>query len=445
MRSCRHRLTWLLVVAMVLFLVVAAGAGIAYLILRQQRAAQEVWTDPLSAVVSREIAPDLALYPLAGASELDTVDAAMDNGELETAYAVLVFGVTITDQQRLGRLGALGAQFVLAGKRERAALCYQQMYDLALLSPRLNDALRAEAIRMAGDGWGTLGKDEHATLALSQVRSLAERSPYLYRAQRLELLHALAETYSRLGMTDQARMVQTRLGALEQEPSPRSASRRAGMPEPPMGRGVIVSTEIGALEEARRQAAYALIAPLAVGQQPLPEQVAALAEALLAEGAAKEATYRQELDKTTQPGMRIDIDWQMIQWLLVKLRVAQGGLGLSVVPQWESQVVEIRTAVSKAFEDLYYSYEDWVTALPDVSLLAPARYETRRLLVLEGRLGRYPNYPAGQLGEKMQAAARDLIASGRVDDLYVDLAKEKSALDLVLSPGLQYGQAVGAP
>jgi hypothetical protein len=100
MHSRRSRLLWILLAAVGLLLVVAVVSGVIYLVLRQQRSAVAGWQDPIAAVLPEEIAPDLALYPLAGASQLDTIDAAIANGDLELAYAVIAFSLDIPDPAR---------------------------------------------------------------------------------------------------------------------------------------------------------------------------------------------------------------------------------------------------------------------------------------------------------------------------------------------------------
>ncbi|HSJ59352.1 MAG TPA: hypothetical protein VLC95_19360, partial [Anaerolineae bacterium] len=79
MQFRRTRLVWVLLAIIVMLLLVAAGSAAAFFLLRPQEPADTAWQDPISAVVPDQVAPDLALYPLAGASELDTIDAAIAN------------------------------------------------------------------------------------------------------------------------------------------------------------------------------------------------------------------------------------------------------------------------------------------------------------------------------------------------------------------------------
>ncbi|HSR31478.1 MAG TPA: hypothetical protein VLY63_13015 [Anaerolineae bacterium] len=444
MRSCQGRLVWILLAVAGLLLVVAVASAAVYLILQRQ-SADVGWQDPISAAVPDDVAPDLALYPLAGASVLDTVDAATVNGDLETAYAALVLSLELSDAQRIGRLILLGGQYVEAENPERAALTYQQVYDVAVLSPYLNDPARADALLASGQGWAVLGNETLATEAYDQVYLIAVQSPYLQMANRRDLLAALEPAYRDFGETQRADAVRASIVELEQQISPHPPLPVGQLPELPQGDEVISSPEVGALEEARRQAAFELLQPLSEGTDPPADLVAALAQALQAEDLAKLDLYRRELEGTTQPSRRINVSWHMIDWLMLKYKVASRGFGLSLVPEWEARVPEIQSALSKAYEGLFFDYEDLVTGLPDASLIGPGRYQVRRQVMLDGRLGRYPNYPTGQLVDKLQEAVRGLIDSGLVDPLYVDQRTEDEEIFFFLSPADEYGQSSQSP
>jgi hypothetical protein len=135
----------------------------------------------------------------------------------------------------------------------------------------------------------------------------------------------------------------------------------------------------------------------------------------------------------------------MIRWLTLKYQVATRGFGLSLVPEWEAQAADIQSALSKAYEDLFFDYEDLVTALPEASLIGPGSYVVRRQMNLAGRLGRYPNYPDQQLADKLRDAAIELIAGGAGDWLYVDVVAKGEGLRFLLNPADQYGQPPLSP
>jgi hypothetical protein len=445
MRSCQGRLVWILLAVVGLLLIVAVASAAVYLVLQRPPSATADWQDPILAILPDELAPDLALYPLAGAAELDTVDAALANGDLETAYTTLVFGLDMSDSQRIGRLILLGGEFVEAEKSDRANLTYQQVYDMAVLSPFLTDPTRADALLASGKGWASLGETSRALDVYDQVYLIAVQSPYLQMANRRDLLTALEVAYRDLG--DQERAEASRAGIIEldQQVSPHPPVAPGEVPDLPQGDAVVSSPEVGGLEEARRQAAFAVLQPLSEGAEPPANAVSDLAQALQAEDATKLDLYQRELEGTTQFSKRISVNWQMIRWLMLKYKVASRGFGLSLVPEWEAQLAEIQSALSKAYEGLFFDYEDLVTALPEASLIGPGSYQVRRQVILDGRMGRYPNYPAQQLADKLQDAVTSLIASGSVEQLYVDVQAEDGLLHFFLSSAEEYGASSQSP
>ena len=443
-RSLQGRTVWILLIVVGVLLVVAVASVVIVMLSRQQP--QGVgWLDPITAILPEEVAADLALYPLAGAAELDTVDAAIDNGDLETAYAALVFGMDLSDAQRIGRMILLGGRFADAEKPERAALAFQQIVDTAVLSPALNDPARADALLASGRGWAAQGENDRALEVYDQVYLIAVQSPYLQMANRRDLLGALEMAYRDLGADRRAEESRGAIVELDQQTAPHPPVSPGEVPDLLQGETVISSPEVGALEDARRQAAYALLEPLSAGNDPPANLVADLAQALQAEDAAKLALYQKELDATTQPSRRIGVNQQMVRWLVLKYKVASRGFGLSLVQEWEEELADIRSELSKAWEGLWFDYEDLVTSLPDASLIEPGSYAVRRQVLLDGRLGRYPNYPAEQLADKMQDAVRNLISSQTVDQLYVDLRRDDGEFTFFLSSGDEYGQSLQSP
>jgi tetratricopeptide (TPR) repeat protein len=445
MRSFQGRWVWILLAAVVVLLLIAVVSVAIYLYLQQPRAVANGWQDPVAAIVPEEITAGLALYPIYGASDLDTIDEAIAIGDLETAYATLVFSLDLSDAQRIGRLLLLGRRFAETEKPDRANLAYQQIYDVAVLSPRLSDPARADALLGAGKGWAALDMDAEALKAYDQVYTVAVASPYLQMANRQELLAMLADAYRELGDEGRAQASADKLAELAEEPYVRPLPVPAEVPELAVGHEPVSSAEVAALESARREAAGAIVQMLLEGEQPAPEQVSDLAQALLAEDAAKLALYSQALEGTSQPGKRINVDWHLIRWLTLKYQVAAGGLGMSAVPEWESQVADIQSDVSKAYEALFFDYEDLVTALPDASLMGPGSYHVRRQVTLAGQLGQYPNYPAQQMAEKLRDAVDSLVATGSADRLVVDVVIEDGEARFALTPAAGEGQLPPSP
>lgn len=440
----RTRLAWILLAVVAGLLLLAAASGGIYAVLRQRQSRIESWHDPIGAVAADEMSADLALYSLAGASELETIDAAIANKDPVTAYIAVVFSPDLTEAQRIGRLILIARQFAELEKNDLAAISYQQIYDLAVLSPGLNDPARADALLADGWGWAGIGQELQALQAFDQVYAITVRSPYLQMAHRRDLLRALELAYRDLGDMERAEICAQRIVELDQEMVPQLPAEPVETPALPTGTTQLSSAEVGVLEESRRQAAFAVIQSMSDGATPRPDLVGNLAQALRAEDAAKLELYRRELEATTQPGKRVDLESQVIRWLTIKYRVAVLGFGLSLVPEWEEQAPEIQSALSKSYEDLFFDYEDLVAGLPDAALVGPGSYSVRRGVILAGRLGQYPNYPGQQLAEKLQDAARAMIGAGILEPLYVDFAHEGPGLRFFFTPADEYGQGQGS-
>jgi hypothetical protein len=294
----------------------------------------------------------------------------------------------------------------------------------------------------AGRGWASIEQLESALDAYDQVYAIAIWSPFLQPSQRWELLGDLATAYESLGEAERLSAVQERISAFDDELRPERSIDVGQSPGLPLGKDEPVSSaEVGVLEEARRQAAYALIQGLSEGAEPPPGLVQELAQALVAEDAAKVSLYREELAATSQPGRRINVHWQAIEWMLLKYKVAMGGVGVSIVPEWEEASADIQSDLAKEFEDLYFDYEDLVTSLPDAALLGPGSYRARRSVILAGRLGQYPYFPVSQLSEKLVEAVESLVAAGYADGLYVMPSGQDEGMWFFFSPGSDIGDS----
>lgn len=444
-RAQSGRLVWILLALVLVLLIVSAVTWVLYLVTRPRTQETLGWQDPISSIEREAVVPELALYPLAGASVAETVDASIASGEPATAYALLQFDVELTDAQRGGRLIQLGAELVSVGSMEHAAACYRQAVDIAILSPNLGGYARAQLLLDAGRGLREVERRGEALTAFDQVLVIAEESPYLPAAHSREFLGFLEAAYLELGEAEKSEAAAAGIVTLDTQGQRPSLVHAEGSAIAGVGDEIVSSPGVGALEESRRQAAYAVLqANSSVGQ--VPSEVAdALAEALRVEDAAKLSLYHGELEATSQPGRRIGVHWQLIQWLLLKYQVAYGGFGMSVVPEWEQDLDNIRLALGTAFGELEMAYEDFVSALPQVGQIGPATYEWQRTLTLAGRRGVYPDYPVDRLATALTETARGMIEEGLGNQLYVEVRYLEAGVEYRLSPASRYGESVASP
>jgi hypothetical protein len=435
---------WLLVllgsgiVIMLLLGVLSIGV---YFSLNRRQVNLPVWQDSLSVVDVEAVDPELALGTLAGIPEQEVIDEALARGHWESAYATIVFSSALDDRQRAGTLLLLGARYASEGKKQRAFLCYQLAYTIATLSPSLPDAVRADIYLRAGGGLVELQERGLAGFIYDQAFIVAAYSSYLTKGNRRLVFEQLEAAYKAMGENEMAaRSREKGVALLAEGAGDVEAPRVAPEPLLPPQRPGPGSPDIEQVEASRKQAAQALIDRLA-GKPGSPEEArAVLAQALQSEDHIRQQFYENQLSTVTQLSAKIALAQVQVDWLTIKYRVARRGFGLSLVPSWEAHPERIRADLSKAYEQLYALYADFVVALPDASKIERASVEVLRREILMGELGLYPNYPQAQRIGQLQEATTHLILAQPHADLRVDVLKQGAAVTFVLSNDESYGR-----
>ena len=384
-------------------MIVLALAGVAllvaYFLLSRQPATVDRWTNPLAGVKTEAIAPDLAVLTLAGETDDRVIRAALDAGEIETAYATLVNSMLMTDNLRSGGWLLLARQFQEKDPA-RAAVAYQAALDLAALGPSIGDMGRADLSLQAARGFAALKKDKLARLALAQAENIARYSVSLLPAQRRALLGQVAEAYQALGDAAAASNIRERVDAYATGPG---ITVNAGKQVLPSLRGGVVLPEAVVTAMTARQNAAADMAArwLSASGSGRDKLAETLSEALLAEDVARSEFY-QTADNLSLVD-RLALLHDKLAWLAVKYRVAQRGYGASLVPEWTTQSTDIATALSSTYTELINGYGQQLDTL-DATEAVQARVELLRQGVLWTRLGLFPdanaeNVLSGQLAE----------------------------------------------
>ena len=395
-------------IALAAGMVVLALAGVAllvaYFLLAREPATSSGWINPIAAVRAEAIAPDLASLPLAGEPDDRVARAALDAGETETAYATLANSMLLPDHLRSGAWLLLGRQFQETDPA-RAAVAYQAALDLAALAPSLGDMSRADLSLQAARGFAALAQTKSAQLALAQAENIARYSITLLPAPRRTLLGQVADAYQALGDAQAAQGIRAQIDAHAGGPG---IALSAATQYLPTLRGDVVLPETVADALAARQAAAADLAArwLSVSGSGRDTLAEGLGQALLAEDVAREEFYlgADELDLADRLALLHD----KLAWLAIKYRVAQRGYGVSLVPEWETQVEEIAGALSATFTELINGYGQQLDTL-DATEAVQARVELLRQGVLWTRSGLFPDTNAEQaLGEQLAEASRQL-------------------------------------
>jgi hypothetical protein len=292
---------------------------------------------------------------------------------------------------------------------------------VAVLSPSIPDNVRADIFIQAGEGLLDLNEPALAKFHLDQAFFLASNSPYLQAVPRRIIFERLQKDYITLGERELAR---TSLN-LSANPPP-LASLSIEKPILPNAQRIPLSTLAQEAEAKRWQRAQELAAILVDrGGKVSAEKTEALKQALIEEDRLKIPFYDAELATATRVSKKIDITVAKIEWLSIKYKVARQAYGISLVPEWEDQVEQIRADLTKTYESLFASYADLIVALPEVAQIDKATAERLRSEILAGELGRYPNYPEEQRQKQLLDANNKLAETQPQINIFVGVTTVK--------------------
>jgi hypothetical protein len=404
----------LAVVVVLLVLVGAASLG-AYFLLREQPFDVPEWQDPLSLVNVDRVDPAVAVAGLGGVSDGDLSAKALTQARADTAYAILVFSPSIGDRESAGDFLLLASRYRTDNRPEYAIACYRLAGTIATLSPELPDTVRADTFVLAGEGLADLGQFGLAQLYLDQAFNIATASPYLQAATRRTTFQRLNLGYQAIGDRERARI------SLKQsaEPFPVVTLVEAS-PVLPVAEPPLLPLEVQQAEARRWDAAQALARSLVErGGRAPAELVADMRETLLAEDEAKLPYFDAQLAAAPKLSVQISVVHARIKWLSIKYRVARGGYGISLVPDWEAQAEAIRAELTKSYELLFALYADLIVAMPNAEQIDLATEEVLRREILSGTLGRYPNYPQEQRIAQLTQATAHLVETRPEDKMRV--------------------------
>jgi hypothetical protein len=307
---------------------------------QQRAAAAALWRDPADDVQAAAIALDLALLSLAGAPDEQVLALALETGEGETVRALLAFSPDLGDQERLNGWLWLAYHYQKAAQTQRAAQAYRMAGNGAILSVQLPALLQAETLLTAGQQLIALHDKPGAHFYLGQAALIGAHAQGLTNYHRRALLERLVplilqaggrrDDWSALGeAVDKGTTSKGGGGTLCQRVAPG------------------YDAELVHARDARRAAAVAWLAALS-GERDTTRECDALRQALLAEDAAVQAYLGQHTDPAARQ--------TRLHWLLLKRRIAAGGAGDRLVPEWTASDEEIRAQLSAAWTDWLATY-----------------------------------------------------------------------------------------
>lgn len=394
-------LTALLALTLLIGLVAIGG----YFYLRSNRSVQWTWQDPLTAVDSARVRADLAIIALLDQSGGSLVQQAVQANESDTAYAMLVHNARSSDAERSGSAQLVGRAFEQIPAQDLAALSYQQMLDIAALSPTMADPMRAQVSLDAARGFVRSGLPDAARPALQQAEVLARYSPLLAPVQRQDVARQLQAIYSDLDQPEQA----AALDQLVREPRGVPTGKFVRGPFLPQFTGsLVVPDDLQRATDERKRQVFTFLQAWDSGDAAQIEAARSkLAGALLAEDRLRRellpARDRTALELSEKTAVALD----HAQWLTLKYMIGSGALGFPVVPEWGQALDQIASDLRAAYDQVFSLYRDQAASLLNVDDARAARVEILRQQNLLGRLGLYPGYDEAALGRALEQAQRD--------------------------------------
>ena len=400
-----------------LFVIIGVLSSGAYLYLRLSQSSEGVLA--IDQLRTEELEPRLALGTLAGVSDLEVVNQALAEGELETAYVGTLFSTQFSDRESIGNLLLIGARHALAGGGDRARSCYEEAGLMSTLGPTLSDYGRASSFVEIGGRLAELGDREEAISNLDQAFALAVHSPIMRDPLRADLLDQLAEEYEDLGLREKAEDSQV-LGAEIRYSTEEDESPRQGNAEQPVanfltGIPAPSAAMVASYEERREGTVRELMAFLqgASGSEAVPQDLATgVAQALLNEDEARSTSYEDDLASASSLVLRIGIAEARVDWLLLKYRVALGAYGLELVPAWSDDATAVAAELSAARQELHAIHGEQIATFSDQTAKDRAWFDVLRWEILEGRLGLYPECPEEELISQLMEVTGRLIEAG---------------------------------
>jgi len=378
--------------------------------------------DPLAAVRTDQVLPQLALRQLAGDAADGLSVQALQAGQLETARAILSYATDLSPTAQAGRMAQLGRAYQEAGESPAAAQVYRLMLPTAILDVTMSPLERAQLLVQAAKGMIAGGQLAGARSAATQAQLIATQTPELLPAQRGQIYAELKGLAG--GLKD-----------------PQFAAKVDDLARNPFlsPQGVLIPHRIDTFGErlpyddgmnaaisARQQAATLLADRIALtnGVDIDPERQA-LAQALLAEDQARGQFYQQARDGAVSLPQQTWLLADRLGWLATKLRVAQLGYGISILPEWEQKAGDIAAELGAAYTDYAAALDAAAAALPTPADQALQRVENQMWLARQAERGLYTSIGMADLSERLRIVQDDV--AKQVGKLALPVAYEPEA------------------
>ena len=361
-------------------------------------------SDPLAAVRSESILPQLALRQLGDDVADGLAVQAIQAGELETARAVLTYDTQMMPAARLARLAQLGRAYQEAGDSAAAGQVYALAAPLAILDLSMGPLERSQALVQIARGLLDAGQPTAALAAAMQAQRIAVQMPDLLPAQRSQvfadlnvLADALADPVFSAQVDDLVR-------------NPYLSPPGVAIPHrmSTFAQQVPYDLNLQAAISARKQAAAILADRIALtGGVDIDPERQALADALLLEDPLRGHFYQQARGGAISLPQQVWLLQNRLDWQTTRLRVARAGYGVPLLPVWEQEAEPLLAELGAAYVDYAAALDAQAAALPSAAEQALQRVENQLWLAQQVERGLYTTIGREDLGERLRIVQDD--------------------------------------
>jgi hypothetical protein len=150
-----------------------------------------------------------------------------------------------------------------------------------------------------------------------------------------------------------------------------------------------------------------------------------LEQALIKEDALRDQVYRRGMAESDNLLQRAAYARARLEWQILKWRVARQGFGMSLVPDWETQINGSEASLRKAYDDYFAILRDVAVSLPEEIDAAQGDVDVILDQIKMGRLGMPPSSQEGALLQALDNAVRWRLALGG-NNLYVTTPRDNN-------------------
>lgn len=432
----------LLAGAALLFCLGLAAIGARFYFERGDTVDLSQWKAPPDQVDAKAIALPSSLETLAGVAETQAIDDALQQGDWESAYSDLAYSSDLGDANRAGTLLLLGSRYAASRQTAKAAWAYQYAATLVTVSSWPSDLVRGQTLVEAAQGLNALGMRTAARSWLDQAYLIAEYSFSIPRDTRARLYDQVAAQYQALGaanLASEARQKSDEAASLTSEQA--IATSRQPYFVPPAD--LTPDKDLQAKTADRETAAKELIDQLTLkppkSAKDVPQDlVRNLGDRLYEEDGLRKDYDDAQYQAATEPGQKVAVLLDRIRWLALKLRVARGGFGISLVPEWETDAKNIAQGLSDTYDEYFKLSEQEASAAGKTADADVALGDVLRAELVAGRWGLY-DYDEKDLGSRLDDISTRL-RDEQVPALRLEGYQKGAVTWYLLVPDELYGQ-----